>query len=213
VAAMMCLATARCDVPLAHSVWCVLADSVHHQLWFIDCLVPESSPPAAGCATFDEMVCRLRLKMVARITMDDLVSHLSGTLAEWPAKQLQALEIILNSPFINHPKLLYISRTLFPSEQRAESVGNGGEAWIGYKQDFRPCQYGLMLTIEPSFSVFYEGKAVVDYCQAVLTKGRQEWQWTADMLTDKEMREVSKELKGLTVCSAASAATLLLLLP
>jgi hypothetical protein len=159
------------------------------------------------------MVCRLRLKMVARITMDDLVSHLSGTLAEWPAKQLQALEIILNSPFINHPKLLYISRTLFPSEQRAESVGNGGEAWIGYKQDFRPCQYGLMLTIEPSFSVFYEGKAVVDYCQAVLTKGRQEWQWTADMLTDKEMREVSKELKGLTVCSAASAATLLLLLP
>lgn len=83
--------------------------------------------------------------------------------------------------------------------QRAESVGQGGEAWIGYKQDLRPCQHGLMLSIEPSFSVFYEGKPVVDYCQAVLSRGRNEWQWTADKLTDREMREVSSNLKGLTV--------------
>ena len=54
--------------------------------------------------------------------------------------------------------------------QTAVSVGNGGEAWIGYKQDLRPCQYGLMMSIEPSFSVFYEGLSVVDYTQAVLTK-------------------------------------------
>lgn len=83
--------------------------------------------------------------------------------------------------------------------QRADAVGQGGEAWIGYKQDLRPCQFGLMLSIEPSFSVFYQGKPVVDYAQAVLSRGRTEWQWTADKLTDKEQKEVSRELKGLTV--------------
>ena len=62
-------------------------------------------------------MCRLRIKMVARVTMEDLVAHLDGSLAEWPAKELQALEICMNSPFINHPKLLYLSRTLFPLDQ------------------------------------------------------------------------------------------------
>ena len=61
--------------------------------------------------------CRLRIKMVARVTMDDLIQHLAGRLAEWPAKQLQALEIVLNSPFINSSALLYTSRTLFPVNQ------------------------------------------------------------------------------------------------
>jgi hypothetical protein len=49
--------------------------------------------------------------------MDDLVQHLSGALTEWPAMQLQALEIVLNSPFINDSSLLNISRTLFPADQ------------------------------------------------------------------------------------------------
>lgn len=61
--------------------------------------------------------CRLRIKLVARITMEDLVNHLKGGNKEWPATQLQALEIILNSPFINNSKLLYISRTIFPADQ------------------------------------------------------------------------------------------------
>jgi hypothetical protein len=59
----------------------------------------------------------LRIKLVGRITMDDLVQHLSGALTEWPAMQLQALEIVLNSPFINDASLLNISRTLFPADQ------------------------------------------------------------------------------------------------
>jgi hypothetical protein len=177
---------------------------------------------------------RLRIKMVGRITMDELADHLENRLTEWPAKQLQALEIVLNSPFINDPRLLYQSRTLFelaqvicsplfPSfhvsrdtvglfhgllracpncvfVQRATDVGQGGEAWIGYKQDLRPCQYGLMLTIEPSFSVFYQGKNVVDYCQAVLTKNqRQPWEWSNDFLLDHEQKECSREIKGLSV--------------
>lgn len=49
--------------------------------------------------------------------MEDLASHLAGTLAEWPAPQLQALEIVLNSPFINNKTLLYLSRTIFPANQ------------------------------------------------------------------------------------------------
>lgn len=85
--------------------------------------------------------------------------------------------------------------------QKATDVGSGGEAWIGYKQDLRPCQFGLMLSIEPSFSVFYEGKNVVDYAQAVLTRdARNPWEWTNDYLLDNEAREVTKELKGLQVC-------------
>jgi Argonaute linker 1 domain len=84
--------------------------------------------------------------------------------------------------------------------QTAMSVGNGGEAWIGYKQDLRPCQFGLMMSIEPSFSVFYEGLSVVDYTQAVLTKiPTRPWEWTSDFLTPPEQKEVSKELKGVVV--------------
>ena len=84
--------------------------------------------------------------------------------------------------------------------QTAVSVGNGGEAWIGYKQDLRPCQYGLMMSIEPSFSVFYEGLSVVDYTQAVLTKNpMRPWEWMNDFLTPPEQKEISKELKGVVV--------------
>jgi hypothetical protein len=88
--------------------------------------------------------------------------------------------------------------------QHADPVGQGGEAWIGYKQDLRPCQLGLLLSIEPSFSVFYEGKPVADFCQAVLTRGRQEWQWTSDRLRPDEQRICSKEIKHLWVFTAFS---------
>lgn len=213
--------------------------------------------------------CRLKIKMVARVTMDNLVAHLSQKIADWPQQQMQALEIVLASPFINNTEaLLYKSRTLFELNQvlfhcvystspaimrsslqgcayralptgrtvsvglmccpassvnmnsayyavvvrslvltvavwllqTAVSVGNGGEAWIGYKQDLRPCQFGLMMSVEPSFSVFYEGLAVVDYTQAVLTKNpTRPWEWTNDFLTPAEQKEISKELKGVVV--------------
>lgn len=190
--------------------------------------------------------------------MDNLISHLKQQIAEWPQQQMQALEIVLNSPFVNNrDALLYKSRTLYELNQvrlhhcptplhlhlrypawhptavdaisepgitllflflqlhegtvgccdhrgvkvqTAVSVGNGGEAWIGYKQDLRPCRFGLMMSIEPSFSVFYEGLSVVDYTQAVLTKNpRNPWEWTNDFLTPPEQKEISKELKGVVV--------------
>ena len=74
-----------------------------------------------ACAT----IYRLRIKLVNRITMEDLAQHLKGGLNEWPATQLQALEIILNSPFINNPSLLYITRTLFPANQVCCQSGPG----------------------------------------------------------------------------------------
>jgi hypothetical protein len=49
--------------------------------------------------------------------MEDLQSHLAHRLTEWPAKQLQALEIVLNSPFINNDRLLYNSRTFYELAQ------------------------------------------------------------------------------------------------
>lgn len=71
-----------------------------------------------------------------------------------------------------------------------------------------------MLTIEPSFSVFYEGKNVVDYAQAVLTKdSRNPWQWTNDYLLDNEAKEVTKELKGLQVHPSSPACCLALNAP
>jgi hypothetical protein len=63
------------------------------------------------------LLCRLRIKLVNTITMADLMAHLSGKHLDWPAMQLQALEIIINSPFINNTSLLYLSRTLFPANQ------------------------------------------------------------------------------------------------
>jgi hypothetical protein len=57
-----------------------------------------------------------------------------------------------------------------------------------------------MLSIEPSFSVFYEGRPVTDYAQAVLTKNpTRPWEWTNDYLLPAEAKEVSKELRGLIV--------------
>lgn len=50
--------------------------------------------------------------------MEQLVAHLSQQMSEWPSQQLQALEIILNSPFINNTaSLLYASRTIFELQQ------------------------------------------------------------------------------------------------
>ena len=91
--------------------------------------------------------------------------------------------------------------------QAAKDVGGGGESWIGYKQDLRPCQLGLMLSIEPKFSVFYQGSNILDYAQAVLTVAmpghnsfNRPWEWSRDHLLPQEIRELSKEIKGVKVC-------------
>jgi hypothetical protein len=63
-------------------------------------------------------MCRLKLKMVARVTMAELAQHLAQQLSEWPAQQLQALEIVVNSPFINNTdRLIYSCRSLFYKQQ------------------------------------------------------------------------------------------------
>jgi hypothetical protein len=63
-------------------------------------------------------MCRLKLKMVARVTMAELAQHLAQQLSEWPAQQLQALEIVVNSPFINNTdRLIYSCRSLFNKQQ------------------------------------------------------------------------------------------------
>jgi hypothetical protein len=46
--------------------------------------------------------------------MDDLAQHLGRQLAEWPSQQLQALETVVNSPFIaDTGRLIYSGRSLF----------------------------------------------------------------------------------------------------
>ena len=80
-------------------------------------------------------------------------------------------------------------------------IGSGGEAWMGVKQDLRPCRFGLGLSIEPSFSVFYEGKSVCEYVEAVLSDGNRKYQWSASGMSAADIRNASKELKGLRVCS------------
>ena len=63
------------------------------------------------------MVCRLKIKKVTRVTMEELVNHLAQSMHAWPSQQLQALEIVINSAFINKPSLLYVTRTLFKLDQ------------------------------------------------------------------------------------------------
>jgi hypothetical protein len=91
--------------------------------------------------------------------------------------------------------------------QRAQSVGSGGQCWVGYKQDLKPCQLGLMLAVEPSFSVFYEPKLLPDYCEAVLSPNeRQQWRWPHDgLMRPNDIRQVDKSLKGLTVRASLPA--------
>ena len=74
---------------------------------------------------------------------------------------------------------------------------------MGYKQDFRPCQLGLMLAVEPSFSVFYEARRLPEFCEAVLSPNqRQRWRWPRDgSMKPNDMRLVSGCIKGLVVSS------------
>lgn len=85
--------------------------------------------------------------------------------------------------------------------QRAASVGSGGQCWVGYKQDLQPCQLGLMLAVEPSFSVFYESRRLPEFCEAVLSPNqRSHWRWPRDgQMKPNEMRLVSGSIKGLVV--------------
>lgn len=68
---------------------------------------------------------RLKVKKVTRVTMEQLAQHLAGQLSEWPAQQLQALEIVVNSPFINNTReLIYACRTLFNKAQVCRLLGS-----------------------------------------------------------------------------------------
>lgn len=86
--------------------------------------------------------------------------------------------------------------------QTAQSVGSGGQCWIGYKQDLKPCQMGLMLAVEPSFSVFYESKLLPEFCEAVLSPNdRNQWRWPSNgQMRPNDMRMVDRCIKGLVVC-------------
>ena len=54
--------------------------------------------------------------------MEQLTQHMAGGMHEWPSQQLQALEIVINSPFINSNSLLYVARSLFEKEQPVRTV-------------------------------------------------------------------------------------------
>lgn len=85
--------------------------------------------------------------------------------------------------------------------QRAQTLGWGGQCWVGYKQDLRPCQLGLMLAVEPCFSVFQEPRPVPEYCEAVLSKNdRNPYRLPNNgPMSPRDIREVERSLKGLTV--------------
>jgi hypothetical protein len=69
---------------------------------------------------------------------------------------------------------------------------------MGFKQDLRPCQFGLGLSIEASFSVFYEGRSVIDYIGEVLMRGRTPYKW-GNTMAPADVKQASKEIRGLTV--------------
>jgi hypothetical protein len=74
--------------------------------------------------------------------------------------------------------------------------------------DLRPCQLGLMMSIEPRISVFYEGSTVLDYAQAVLTtvmpgySHNNPWEWRNDFLLPPDVQQLSKEIEGVMVCAS-----------
>ena len=74
-------------------------------------------------------------------------------------------EPVFTMQVIDDAKLPPTASLLSAGMQTADDVGQGGEAWIGYKQDLRPCQFGLSLTLEPSFSVFFQGKPVTEFVE------------------------------------------------
>jgi hypothetical protein len=61
--------------------------------------------------------CRLRIKYACEVTMQNLIDHIDMKVSEWPSQQMQALEILLNTPFLADPNLLYTSRTLYELSQ------------------------------------------------------------------------------------------------
>ena len=68
-------------------------------------------------------LCRLRLKKVADVEMEDLAEYLAKTPGQnYPARVLQALEIILNAPFLMDDKFLYQSRGLYELSQAQVSA-------------------------------------------------------------------------------------------
>lgn len=57
--------------------------------------------------------CRLRMKKVNEIDTTELQMYIEGQIQDYPATVLQALEIILNAPFLRDDKFLYQSRGLY----------------------------------------------------------------------------------------------------
>ena len=57
------------------------------------------------------------MKNVKEIGVMELDDHIAGKLQDYPASVLQALEIILNAPFLRDDKFLYQSRGLYELDQ------------------------------------------------------------------------------------------------
>jgi hypothetical protein len=95
--------------------------------------------------------------------------------------------------------------SLYPSLQRAEDVGAAGESWIGYKQDLRPCQHGLALTVEPSFSAFHQALPVPEFIATAMSRNRRirdPWSIRRGVLEGMELRTAEQTIKSLRVrCS------------
>lgn len=88
----------------------------------------------------------------ATINMDDLNRYFNGETKEYPSTATAALDVALRHVAALQRNVIAVGRSVFKFDNLAKLLSPGIQAWAGFSQSARPCQFGLMLNMNSCFT-------------------------------------------------------------
>ncbi|CAD7705067.1 unnamed protein product [Ostreobium quekettii] len=135
-------------------------------------------------------------KLASQVSISALLQYVLNGGLDIPKDAIQALDVVLRHSASMDPNCTPVGRSLyFWDPSKRQPLGGGAEAWVGYHQSLRPCQFGLVLNVDSAATGFIEPDNLVEFIRKVL--GMQPNR--IGHLQPREYRKLKKALLGIRV--------------
>ncbi|WIA39818.1 hypothetical protein OEZ86_005871 [Tetradesmus obliquus] len=154
---------------------------------------------------------KVTIKYAATVDLGALAAYINGTEAdeEVPRSAIQVLEVVMRSGVSARENTLVIGSSVFFHVPRDGSLHmqlpGGAEAWAGYRQAVKPCQFGLSFNIDLAATAFLTSGPLVEVLAQVL--GMRDPRMLSEPLNPRFMRLVKDTVKGMRVAYRCPSGT------
>jgi len=148
---------------------------------------------------------KVTIKFAAAVDMEELQSYITGNLdphIDVPRAAIQVLEVVMRSGVAARETVQTIGNSVYfnvPNNHELHmNLGGGAEAWAGYKQAVKPCQFGLSFNIDLAATAFMSSGPLPTVVANMLNLRGGENELSRSF-GNREHRTIKTALKGLRV--------------